>query len=177
MYASTSGSDALRSSGRFVLPGYPYVLTGFRSNFLEMREVEFVEPIERCNVCVFCGRVPGSARRLTCSHIVCDGCRGEAIVEHERQYLRNRNNAALYRLHALCPLDFTAFDEAHLDVEPANLYRIQEKLVFCLQARFGCPFVNKLKYLECHHYHDCRFGPNSCHRSGSTEIPVVDTLR
>ncbi|KAL1445932.1 hypothetical protein MTO96_028980 [Rhipicephalus appendiculatus] len=177
MYASHSGSEALRSSESSVLPAYPRGLTGFRSDFLEAREVAFVEPIKWCNMCVFCWRVPGSARRLTCSHIMCDGCRDEANVEHERQYPRMRNIAAWCRLHAMCPVDYTAFDEDQLDGEPVNQYRIQEKLVFCVQARFGCPFINKLKYLERHYYNDCRFGPNSCHRSGSTEIPVVDTLR
>ncbi|KAL1445931.1 hypothetical protein MTO96_028979 [Rhipicephalus appendiculatus] len=84
---------------------------------------------------------------------------------------------ALYRFHALCPVDYTAFDEDQLDAEPVNQYRIQEKLVFCVQAEFGCPFINKLKYLERHYYNDCRFAPDSCHRYDSTEIPVVETLR
>ncbi|KAH7948188.1 hypothetical protein HPB52_019192 [Rhipicephalus sanguineus] len=139
-----------------------------------MREIAFVEPIESSYICLFCRRVPGSARQLPCFHIVCDGCRERAIVDHEEQYLRNGNNSALFRLHALCPLDFTAFDETHLDVQPVSLDRVQEQLVFCLQARFGCKYKDKLRNLKRHYYYDCRFGPNSCHRYGSTEIPELD---
>ncbi|KAL1445936.1 hypothetical protein MTO96_028984 [Rhipicephalus appendiculatus] len=83
----------------------------------------------------------------------------------------------MFRFHTLCHLDYTEFDETHLLGEPVSLKHIEEKPVFCLQARFGCQFVDKLKCLKRHYYNDCRFGPNSLHRYASTEVPELDILR
>lgn len=163
MCASTCGNEAQQSTERPVQPGHRAVLSGFCCPFLDMREFTFVEPIESCRICVFCKRVPGLATQLPCFHIVCYGCRDKAFWEHEEQYLRSGNNAAMCRLHALCPMDYTPFDQTHLLGKPANLPRVQEKLVYCLQAKRGCQYWDKLKHLKWHYYNDCPFGPNSSH--------------
>ncbi|KAL3203289.1 hypothetical protein MRX96_041969 [Rhipicephalus microplus] len=164
MCPSTCGNEAQQSTERPVQPGHRAVLSGFRCPFLDMCEFTFVEPMESCRICVFCKRVPGLATQLPCFHIVCYGCRDKAFWEHEEQYLRSGSNAAMCRLHALCPVDYTPFDQTHLLGKPANLPRVQEKLVYCLQAKRGCQYQDKLKHLKWHYYNDCPFGPNSSHR-------------
>ncbi|KAL1445934.1 hypothetical protein MTO96_028982 [Rhipicephalus appendiculatus] len=86
------------------------------------------------------------------------------------------NNVTSTRLHALCPIDSTPFDETCLQVEPARLDRVQEELVFCLQANLGCKFVCKLKHLKHHYYYDCPFGPKTCDRCGNDQIPALQLL-
>ncbi|KAL3225581.1 hypothetical protein MRX96_049177 [Rhipicephalus microplus] len=174
MSASSSESEAPSSSEHSMPPVFPATLRGFRCDFLEMREVAFVEPVDRSNMCVCCKNIPGSARRLTCSHIVCDDCHDDAVLEPEEKTLGYGSKAA-YSVPAMCPVDYTPFDEAHFHVEPVNLYRLQERLVFCPYVEFGCQFINKLKYLRHHYYNDCYFSPFSSLR-GSTEIPEFATL-
>ncbi|KAH7948189.1 hypothetical protein HPB52_019193 [Rhipicephalus sanguineus] len=178
MNDSRSGSESPVSSESSSEPseGYVIVLRGFPGSFLEMREIAFVDPVEPDYICVFCGMVPGTARPLPCRHIVCERCADSGIVVDEERYLTHGNNVTSSRLHALCPVDSTPFDETHLHVEPARLDRVQEELVFCLQANLGCEFMDKLKYLKHHYYYDCCFGPKMCDRCGNDQIPALKLL-
>ncbi|XP_070377043.1 uncharacterized protein [Dermacentor albipictus] len=124
-------------------------------------------------------RYQRKAMQLPCLNIMCDECRSAAI-SGTREAVRVKHEAcdeAKTHVVCACPCDSAPLYEYDLQQDLSSMKHIEREMVLCVQAGLGCQFRGELKYLKHHYYFDCRHGPKTCDRCGSTHIPAFDLLR
>ncbi|KAH6940966.1 hypothetical protein HPB50_011407 [Hyalomma asiaticum] len=121
------------------MEGTQHVLTGF-GDFLERRQVSFVDPLPCSCVCCACGIASSSTVRLPCRHELCRPCHGQSAN--------------------VCPVDSVKFEEDHVVQQTTDLQQLR---VFCING--DCDFVGKLAELSGHVLH-CTKDELKCRKCG-----------
>ncbi|KAH8032662.1 hypothetical protein HPB51_026175 [Rhipicephalus microplus] len=127
---------------------WPHMVHGFGSH-VQMKAVEFVDKLECCQVCNWCGLVSSQMYRLSCRHVLCDVCKAWYSICNKNVY------------YAKCC-------ECERICTPIGARGTGDKRVRCVYADSGCDFLGPLKQLDEHLRESCALYSTVCHRCGDT---------
>ncbi|KAL3195542.1 hypothetical protein MRX96_045595 [Rhipicephalus microplus] len=118
-----------------------YVLKGFEIPILKTRRpISFVRRLSRSHVCVLCRAVPSRVIELSCKHVACYGC---LSLTFRRDKDKRGND--------VCPKDCVPLVGENVNVVD-NTEHLFGKMVFCINAPFGCPHQCTLQDLRRAHF-------------------------
>lgn len=129
----------------------PLVLRGFNS-FLDVRPLVFVDKPPGFLICSVCKELSSSTYLIPCGHTLCEPCK-KLVISHPSSECCPCDAPT-----ALCPIDGRKFLRREDYYYPrADLYKLLNLRVRCVNASLGCRFVGPLDDIERHCLCDCAY--------------------